>query len=150
MDALEFLIDIGDRTERGYRIRVEAQGDRFTVHVPFDPAEQSLQRLLDELPLALLASSAKARWAADPAEAKVRQLGGELFKALMIDEVPGRFGMARRQARAEGRDLRLTLRIGPPELAALPWEFMYDPRSQSEEFLSKNFLLVRIDRKSVV
>jgi tetratricopeptide (TPR) repeat protein len=144
VDALEFLIDIGDRTERGYRIRVEAQGDRFTVHVPFDPAEQGLQRMLDELPLALLASSAKARWAADPAEEKVRLLGGELFRALMIDEVPGRFGMARRQARAEGRDLRLTLRIGPPELAALPWEFMYDPRSQSEEFLSKNFLLVRI------
>ena len=144
MDALEFLIDIGDRTERGYRIRIEAQGDRFTVHVPFDPAEQGFQRMLDELPLALLASSARARWAADPAEEKVRVLGGELFRALMVDEVPGRFGMARRQARAEGRDLRLTLRIGPPELAALPWEFLYDPRSQSEEFLSKNFLLVRI------
>jgi tetratricopeptide (TPR) repeat protein len=144
VDALEFLIDIGDRTERGYRIRVEAQGDRFTVHVPFDPAEQGFQRMLDELPLALLASSAKARWAADPAEQKVRLLGGELFKALMVDEVPGRLGVTRRQARAEGRDLRLTLRIGPPELAALPWEFMYDPRSHSEEFLSKNFLLVRI------
>jgi tetratricopeptide (TPR) repeat protein len=144
VDALEFLIDIGDRTERGYRIRVEAQGDRFTVHVPFDPAERRFQRMLDELPLTLLASSARARWAADPAEAKVRLLGGELFRALMVDEVPGRFGMARRQARAEGRDLRLTLRIGPPELAALPWEFMYDARSQSEEFLSKNFLVVRI------
>ena len=34
------------------------------------------------------------------------------------------------RAREEGAVLRLVLRIRPPELARLPWEFLFDPGQQ--------------------
>jgi formylglycine-generating enzyme required for sulfatase activity len=39
--------------------------------------------------------------------------------------------------------LRLRLRIGPPELAALPWEFLYDPRQAEYVCLMRDTPVVR-------
>ena len=60
--------------------------------------------------------------------ANLQALGVTLYQSLFIGEI----GMLLNRALGEtiGNDalgLRLRLRINPPELAALPWEFLYSP-----------------------
>lgn len=81
---------------------------------------------------------ARFRLTADPRNRRVRgssrylkaarQFGAGLFEALMaapgVHEV---YTIARRDASAAGRGLRVTLSLrAAPELASIPWEFLYD------------------------
>ena len=64
------------------------------------------------------------------------QFGTRLFEGLLsaasVREV---YAVARRDANAAGRGLRLTMSLrGAPELASIPWEFLYD----SPRFLAKH------------
>ncbi len=56
----------------------------------------------------------------------VKAFGRELFEALLPSEVRSRYRTSLNKARDEGKGLRLRLRIEAPELAALPWEYLYD------------------------
>jgi formylglycine-generating enzyme required for sulfatase activity len=51
--------------------------------------------------------------------------------------------VSRREAAQQGQGLRLKLRIQSPELAALPWEFLYDPRQAEYVCLSRYTPVVR-------
>lgn len=53
--------------------------------------------------------------------------GRRLFEGLFRDGVLTCYRLSREIARAERKGLRLRLRIEPPEVAALPWEQLYDP-----------------------
>lgn len=46
------------------------------------------------------------------------------------------FASSRNQAAREGRQLRIVLQIRPPELARLPWEFLFDSREDDYVCLS--------------
>ncbi|NUP47482.1 MAG: CHAT domain-containing protein, partial [Catenulispora sp.] len=48
-----------------------------------------------------------------------------------------------RRAQAAGADVRLALRIRPPELAALPWEYLFDAREDRREFLGRSCMVTR-------
>ena len=92
---------------------------------------------------ALLASSVGGRrivMSGD--ESLVRTIGRELFDALFESEVIARIYSASR-ALADGsqEELRIVLRAESPELAALPWEAMYD--AASDWYLSRREPLVR-------
>jgi CHAT domain/Effector-associated domain 9 len=56
----------------------------------------------------------------------LKALGGKLYKALFPDKINAQFHATMVGARAEKCSVRLRLVFESPELAALPWEFLYD------------------------
>ncbi len=62
---------------------------------------------------------------------------------LVSGEIRSRFDVSRREARQQDKGLRLKLRFQAPELAALPWEFLYDDRQGEYLCLSKNTPTIR-------
>jgi hypothetical protein len=57
-------------------------------------------------------------------------LGRVLFEALFGGDLDAAFRMCLQAARYERKILRIVLRIGPPELVELPWEYLFDARRQ--------------------
>jgi hypothetical protein len=89
----------------------------------------------------VLVSSAVMRRAPTEEERPVRELGQRLFEALIADDVRALYVASRQRAREDGGVLRLVLRVRPPELARLPWEFLFDPSQQ--DYLGLTLPLVR-------
>jgi small GTP-binding protein len=56
----------------------------------------------------------------------LKRLGGVLFQALFPNKVHGHLRATQASAEASGSSVRLRLVLEPPDLAALPWEFLYD------------------------
>ena len=56
----------------------------------------------------------------------LKGLGGELYQALFPNKVHGHWRATRAGAEAAGSGARRRLIFEAPELAALPWEFLYD------------------------
>lgn len=80
----------------------------------------------------------------EPEATAVREFGGRLFRAVFHDQVGSALTASRDQA--EGRDagLRVRLRLtDAPELADLPWEYLYDVDARRFVALSEWTPLVR-------
>ncbi|MFD3458335.1 CHAT domain-containing protein [Nocardia fluminea] len=113
----------------------------YTAHVVHSPvgAEPSatvhldVARLLDErvgLEQAVLLSSRTWR-GRRPDERLLQQVGQLLFEALFTHRVMDAYRASVSRVQGQGDDhLRVQLRIAVPELAALPWEAMWDPDTQ--------------------
>jgi small GTP-binding protein len=56
----------------------------------------------------------------------LKSFGGELYQALFPNKVHGHWRATKAGAEASGSSVRLRLIFELPELAALPWEFLYD------------------------
>ncbi|MFQ5769214.1 MAG: hypothetical protein ACE5HX_01660 [bacterium] len=57
-----------------------------------------------------------------------KSLGGKLFKAIFHEEVRGCLRSSLDEAHRQGAGLRIRLRFADtPELADLPWEYLYNP-----------------------
>ncbi len=65
------------------------------------------------------------------------QLGTWLYESLFQGEVRDHWLQAMSRAEGSGKGLRLRLIVDPPEIAALPWEFLFHPERQF--FLAANF-----------
>jgi CHAT domain-containing protein/DNA-binding beta-propeller fold protein YncE len=143
-DYLDFDLEIGIGTGRDYPVAVldspagEARGN---MHFPFD--ELVLENCLLTLQNALLRSGGKPRRTLSPEEQKVRDFGQALFEALFTPEVRICYDVSLREAARQGMGLRLKLRIQPPELAALPWEYLYHPGQREYVNLSTQTPVVR-------
>ena len=102
-------------------------------------------RLLErrrELQATLLASSGPAsRGLVSALEAPVREVGEHLFTALFCGPIYGRYAAAAATAQQRGEQLRVVLRLRAPELAALPWEMLFDP--ETEGYLCQQEPLIR-------
>ncbi|WP_130351978.1 CHAT domain-containing protein [Agromyces ramosus] len=103
-------------------------------------------RLLDERPNlqnALLLSSVSSRRAAVSGnEGLVQTVGRELFNAVFGPKaIAGLYAANRALADATQEELRIVLRTECPELAALPWEVMYD--SDADAYVCQREPLVR-------
>src|SRR5262249_17513462 len=62
-----------------------------------------------------------------PQEKVFQDFGGELFRAIFVDPGPIRDIYRASKGAVRGQDqLRIKLRITAPELAGLPWEYLYD------------------------
>jgi len=68
--------------------------------------------------------------------------GQHLFDALLPGKVRGCFRTAAGLL-SQGQRLRLRLRLRPPELSALPWEFLYDPELEIFLGIDSRILLSR-------
>ncbi|BAY88950.1 Miro domain-containing protein [Microchaete diplosiphon NIES-3275] len=66
----------------------------------------------------------------------LKALGGELYQALFPTKIHGRLQATIAGAQANNYEVRLRLVFESPELAALPWEFLYDEATNT--FLANN------------
>ena len=144
LSYLDFELEIGLGRARQYPVSVvrsPAGEARETMRFPFD--ELALENRLKDLQIALLRSGGKRRQVLSPEEQAVQGFGRDLFNALFTGEVRSRYDVSQARAWREGTGLRLKLRIQSPELVALPWEFLYDPRQAEYICLSRHTPVVR-------
>jgi len=122
---------IGQRREGSYPVHVirspsgEARG---SFRLPFVPEE--------------LAEALRWLEAGDTNEDFLQDAGVRLFEALFEADVGRRFHSSRGMT-AQGKGLRIRLRLEPPELQALPWELLRDPEKREFLVLSKRSLVTR-------
>lgn len=144
MEYLNFDVEITTGTGRVYPVRViesPAGEARETMQFPF--GELELENKLQALQIALLSSGGRYRKILPPEQQTVKDFGQALFDALLTNEVRARYDVSLREATSQGKGLRLKLRISSPDLAALPWEFMYDSRQGEYVCLSRKTPVVR-------
>lgn len=144
MDYLDFELEIGVGDGTHYPVAVlrsPAGEARERVEFPF--GELELENRLQALQIALLRTGGILRQVLTPEEHDVQAFGRALFDVLLYGEVRSLYDVSLREAAAQGKGLRIKLRVQSPELAALPWEFIYDPRRAEYVCLSRNTPLVR-------
>jgi formylglycine-generating enzyme required for sulfatase activity len=144
MTYLDFELEIGTGRGRQYPVAVThspAGEAHATMHFPYDAL--SLEKRLAVLQNALLDSGGGFRHFPSPEELVVRNFGRDLFDALFTGQVRQCFEQSIEQAWQEDKGICLKLHLQPPDLAALPWEFLYDPRQAEYVCLSRNTPLVR-------
>ena len=119
---LDFDLTIEPGAGREYPLRLDSPAGqaRETFRLPFDDLQ--LENALLKLRNALLASGGRRRRALSPEQRAVKDFGGALFDALVCGEIRSRFDVSLREAERQDKGLRFKLRVGPPELVALPWE----------------------------
>ncbi|MGH8898138.1 MAG: CHAT domain-containing protein, partial [Egibacteraceae bacterium] len=142
MAGLNFEIEIGPGSDGGYPVTARAPGGgeaAATMRLPLNGRD--LESQLAVIKDVVLASSAIHRRIPTPQERPVQEFGRDLFDALVTGDVRVLFGTGYEQARQQGTDLRLVLRIQPPELVRLPWEFLFD--AGRDDYLSLRLPLVR-------
>ncbi|WP_086688381.1 COR domain-containing protein, partial [Nostoc sp. T09] len=66
----------------------------------------------------------------------LKAIGGELYQALFPTKIHGQLRATMAGAQANGYEVRLRLVFESPEIAALPWEFLYDEATNT--FLANN------------
>jgi hypothetical protein len=142
-EYLDFDLEVGEGGPREYPLLVRSPAGeaREEMHFPFDELE--LKDRLQALEIALLRSGGTRRRIPSPHEHTVQDFGRGLFESLLVGDVRTRYEMSLSEARRQGKGLRLKLRIHPPELAMLPWEFLYDVERDRYPSLSSNTPLVR-------
>lgn len=117
-DYLNFDLQI-ERAEGGYRAQVLAS-----------PAGEARGMLL---PLAGFGATASPE-----------SVGGQLFDAVFHDEILSCLRRSMDESARQGRGLRIRLRLSTvPDLAGLPWEYLYDRSRDSYLALSRETPLVR-------
>ncbi|MER5219020.1 CHAT domain-containing protein [Streptomyces flaveus] len=141
METLDFYAEIGAGSMPGdsdpclpqmYEITLRGpDGAEASVVRPFPLPPAELRILDTTIPHAVLSSSAQVRRSVTDDELPVRELGRRLFDFLMAGDGHALFAAARHQAALNERRLRIVLRVRPPELARLPWEFLFDKGEDS-------------------
>ncbi|UCC89430.1 MAG: SUMF1/EgtB/PvdO family nonheme iron enzyme [Anaerolineales bacterium] len=140
---LDFELEIGPSHGRDYPVTVtqaprgEARG---TMRFPYEAS--ALEKRLVVVQNALLGSGGGPQLAF-PEELVVRDFGRDLFEALFNAEIRRCYEQSLQQARQENKGLSLKLRFQPSELAALPWEYLYDQRQGEYVCLARSASLVR-------
>jgi WD40 repeat protein len=141
MAALDFELEISSGNGHIYPVVARAPGGEAaaTMRLPLTSVE--LDHHLAVVRDKVLASSAVLRGAPTADERPVRELGQRLFEAMVAGDVRSLYVASRQRAHEQGSVLRLVLRVRPPELARLPWEFLFDPGQQ--DYLGLSMPLVR-------
>ncbi|MCB0048521.1 MAG: hypothetical protein KDE24_03115, partial [Caldilinea sp.] len=123
-----------DRSESGYKARVtESPAGQATAAVTISAAVAEIQ-----------AAVAQGWAATDLEQATVKEWGTALYAALFPGEVETCLRRSLDAAERAGRGLRIRLRLADvPELATLPWEFVYAPALSRFLALSRQSPLVR-------
>lgn len=141
MTTLDFELEIGLGAAGSYPVVARAPSGEAATTLRWSLTPAELDDQLAVIEDKVLASSAVVRRVPTAEEQPVRELGQRLFEALIADEVRALYVASRQRARDNGFVLRLVLRMRPPELARLPWEFLFDPGRQ--DYLGLTAPLVR-------
>ncbi|MGB3062354.1 MAG: CHAT domain-containing protein, partial [Anaerolineae bacterium] len=141
---LDFDLEIGLGEGRAYKVTVRASpaGEALAVmQFPFDDLMRDLQ--LQKLQTALLRSGGQRRSAPSSEQRAVQDFGQALFDALFTGEVRNLYDVSQKLAANAEQGLRLKLRIQAPELAVLPWEYLFDKRAGEYMCLSRYTPIIR-------
>ena len=124
----------------------------YLVHVlrsvgggePSETVTLDLDRLLDRRTLvqaSVLASSVATRRIMSETEAAVQDVGVSLFESTFTGGIRTAYRASAAVAAERGTGVRIVLRLDAPGLAALPWESLFDPETQT--YLCRKEPLVR-------
>jgi site-specific recombinase XerD len=144
VNYLDFIVEISAGRGRDYPVFVigSPAGEAHDwMRFPFD--DRGLENQLLALQTALLRSGSKLRKILSPEEQTVQNFGQALFDALFIGEVRSCYDVSQREAFHQNKGLRIKLCIQSPELASLPWEFLYDKKKAEYICFSSNTPIVR-------
>lgn len=140
MEYLDFELEI-ERVGEGYRARVRRSpaGERDAPFImPFSDLE------VENILLRMAQFRRGMRRIDTPDVQLSKEFGSRLFQALFTEPINNAFQISRERAALQGAGLRLRLRLaGAPELAPLPWEYLYDPAENRFLALSTETPLVR-------
>lgn len=156
MDYLDFELHIGAGDGTKYPVTVihAAAGGEPSLTAVIPVNDEALRRQVDEL-VAVRAAHATVRRNANPVQvsspptqpiseaAMAREIGQRLFNSLIVGTVRDAYSSSMVKARRQGLGLRLRLRIEAPEVAMMPWEFLYDPQEGDHVCLLRETPLTR-------
>lgn len=144
MDYLDFEVELRKSLGVEYSVNVlfsPAGEGREVFHLPFTKSE--IYKLLDEIQATILRSGSIVRKIHSGRQKLVQDFGQALFNALFVGEIRSLYDRSFYQAAHESKGLRLKLRVEPPEMICLPWEFLFDSRQDEFICLSENTPIVR-------
>ncbi len=119
------------------------RGDRvYPVTVLKSPAGQADGKFVLPMSDQELETAMESMQALATNEAMLTDFGVRLFSTLFRGDVLSRYAESVGMTR-ERKGLRIRLRVVPSELAALPWELLYDPEKHEFLGLSKRALITR-------
>src|SRR5215472_4995088 len=139
-EDFDLLIEPGSRGKYRARVLRSPAGESTSVQfaVPFSPME------LENFFLRIGRPRRGTRGPGRPESAPLKDFGGKLYGAVFQDELRDTLLRSLSQTRAHRLGMRLRLRLADtPELAELPWEFLYDPRLNRFLAQSRRTPLVR-------
>jgi tetratricopeptide (TPR) repeat protein len=122
--GLELELELTKAELGRYLITVRSPAGEATGELRLDAASVLAKR--SQLQSTVLASAVTSRRALGEIEAPVRQVGELLFRSLFNAGVFGTYKASVALTQQQGLPLRIVLRTQVPELAALPWEMLYD------------------------
>jgi len=135
-DSLQFL-------DLELLVGAAQQPGLYPVTVVTAPAGQATGMLALDPNAADLKSALEAIADRDTTDDLFREFGHRLFDALLADPMGNLYRTSLGMAQGAGKRLRLRLRIEPPEISALPWEYLYDPEVDLPLAISPNHCLSR-------
>jgi tetratricopeptide (TPR) repeat protein len=126
--AVELVLDVSAGPQSGvFSVAGRSPGGEATGPMQLDVAYMLSARR--QLQSTVLASAVVSRRAFSETEEPVRKTGQALFEALFSEAIYGVYTASMAVARERGVSLRVVLNTRAPELAALPWEMLYDPNT---------------------
>jgi formylglycine-generating enzyme required for sulfatase activity len=144
LSYLDFYIEVTGQDAPRYQIGVRSKAGEARSATTFPYTNAELEAELQRLENAILYAQVGTRGRLPPQEAAVRNFGVRFFDFLLPPgETRSLYYECRRLAEFEGKGVRLNLLIQPPHLAALPWEFLHDPRRRDYIALDPHTPLVR-------
>ncbi len=139
MDYLNFELEIADTSGNEYPVTaISSTAGEVHQTMPFPFDEQTLKNQLTALQQALQNSG-------DTHSQTIQHFGQALFSALFTGGVRDLYVESRQEGIKQGMGLRVKLHIQPAELAALPWEFLYDSDQAQYLCLSDDTPVVRYE-----
>ncbi len=148
MEYLDFDIGVSPGESGVYRIKVlESPAGHISDQMTLSLDAPAIADFLDALDYGGPASRAGGREApsanAKPLQEASAGFGKQLFVSLLPSEIRGLYRTSLNIARQSQKGLRLRLRIDAPDLAALPWEYLFDEVDGDYICLSKFTPIVR-------
>jgi tetratricopeptide (TPR) repeat protein len=139
---LEISSDSADGAPRRYFAHVirspAGEASRSPVQFRFSEPKE-LARLRADLESAVLdINGSKVSGLTSRAEKVLRDFGQEIFRSIFVNIK----SISNIYAQSKGKDLRIKLRISSPDLAALPWEYLYE-EDEVISYVSLRLPLVR-------
>ena len=124
-------------------VNAAREPDCYPVTLIQSPAGQANGTLKLELQTAEIQTALQSIAGRQTTEDSLRQFGQQLFDKLMADPIGDSYRKSQGLAQGAGKRLRVRLRLDPPEIAALPWEYLYDARDEFPLAISRNHCLSR-------
>jgi tetratricopeptide (TPR) repeat protein len=138
-EVLELELELGIDGHGAFVVAARSPAGEESGQLLLDPSAVLGQR--GQLQSTVLASAVTSRRALSEVEGPVRKVGELLFQSLFNGKVYGAYKASVALTQQQGLPLRVVLRTHVPELAALPWEMLYD--SEAGAYLCQRDPLVR-------